>query len=123
MKAIVAEVRLTVQFFSQSRLWPVWVLQPNVRFLRRVPEDEIAYEDFGNENFEVLVNVMNLSSVIESVVIQEVFNALANAAYGHRGNKSSVGSYNSRADVVEHLLTFLLQQRQQESREVCSMAS
>ena len=123
VKAVVAEIRLTVQFFSQSRLWPVWVLQPNVRFLRRLPQDETAYEDFGNENFEVLVNVMNLSSVIESVFIQEVFNAPANAAYGDRGNKSSVGSYNFRANVVEHLLTFLLQQRQQESREVCSMAS
>ena len=69
------------------------------------------------------MNVMNLSSVIESVFIQEVFNALANVAYGDRGTKSSVGRYDFRANVVEHLLTFLLKQGQQESREVSAMAA
>ena len=64
VKAVVAEIRLTVQYFSQRRLWPVWVLQPNDRLVMSIPEDEAAYEDFENENWEVLVNVMNLSSVI-----------------------------------------------------------
>ena len=69
------------------------------------------------------MNVMNLSSVIESVFVQEVFNALANAVYGDRVNKSSVGSYNFRGNVVERLLTFILKRRQQESREVSAMAA
>ena len=123
VKAIVAEIRLTVHYFSQRRLWPVWVLQPNDRLVRSIPEDEAAYEDFGNENWEVLVNVMNLSSVIESVFVQAVFNAPANAVYGDRLNRSSVGSYNFRGNVVERLLTFLVKRRQQESREVSAMAA
>ena len=123
VKAVVAEIRLTVQYFSQRRLWPVWVLQPNDRLVRSIPEDEAAYEDFGNENWEALVNLMNLSSVIESVFVQAVFNAPANAVYGDRLNRSSVGSYNFRGNVVERLLTFLLKRRQQESREVSAMAA
>ena len=118
VKAVVAEIRLTVQYFSQRKLWPMWVLQPNDRLVRSIPEDEAAYEDFGNENWEVLVNVMNLSSVIESVFVQEVFNAPANAVYGDRLNKSSVGSYNFRGNVVERLLTYLLQRSQEEALAV-----
>ena len=86
--------------------------------MRSIPEDEAAYEDFGNENWEVLVNVMNLSSVIESVFVQEVFNAPANAVYGDRLNRSSVGSYNFRGNVVERLLTYLLQRSQEEALTV-----
>ena len=99
------------------------MLQPNGRPVRSIPEDEAAYEDFGNENWEALVNLMNLSSVIESVFVQAVFNAPANAVYGDRLNRSSVGSYNFRGNVVERLLTFLLKRRQQEFREVSAMAA
>ena len=49
VKAVVAEIRLTVQYFAQTKLWPDWVLYPNDRFVRSLPEDDDAYEDFGNE--------------------------------------------------------------------------
>ena len=123
VKAVVAEIRLTVQYFSQRRLWPVWVLQPNDRLVRSIPEDEAAYEDFGNENWEALVNLMNLSSVIESVFVQAVFNAPANAVYGDRLNRSSVGSYNFRGNVVERLLTYLLHRKQEEALAVSELAA
>ena len=123
VKAVVAEIRLTVQYFSQRRLWPVWVLQPNDRLVRSIPEDEAAYEDFGNENWEALVNLMNLSSVIESVFVQAVFNAPANAVYGDRLNRSSVGSYNFRGNVVERLLTYLLHRRQEEALAVSKLGA
>ena len=65
VKAVVAEIRLTVQYFSQKRLWPFWVLQPTDRLVRRIPEDDDADEDYGNENWEVLVNVCLLSRSIQ----------------------------------------------------------
>ena len=92
VKAVVVEIRLTVEYFSLMKLWPRWVLEPNDRLVRSLPEDEAAYEDFGNENWEALVNLMNLSSVSHFVCGQAVFNAPANAEYGDRLNKSSVGS-------------------------------
>ena len=123
VKAVVAEIRLTVKYFTQKKLWPKWVLQPNDRIVRNIPEDEAAYEDYGNENWEALVNLMNLSSVIVSVVDQAVFNAPANAVYGDRLNKSSVGSYNFRGNVVERLLAYLLHRREEEAPAVSSSES
>ena len=121
VKAVVAEIRLTVEYFSQTKLWPRWVLQPNDRLVRSLPEDEAAYEDFGNENWEALVNLMNLSSVIHFVCGQAVFNAPANAVYGDRLNRSSVGSYNFRGNVVERLLTYLLHRSQEEALAVSAL--
>ena len=99
------------------------MLQPTDRLVRRIPEDDDAYEDYGSQNREVLVNVMNFSSVMESVCFQEAFNAPSNAAYGDRVNRSSVGSYNFRGNVVERLLTFLFRQRRKEPREASAMAA
>ena len=113
-KAVVAELRLTVEYFSQKKLFPRWVLEPNEKFVRDLPENYAAYEDFGNENWEALVNLMNLSSVIPSVYGQEIFNAAPNAAYGDRVNRSGVGSYNFRGNVVERLLTYLLFQSEED---------
>ena len=114
-KAVVAELRSTVEYFSEMRLWPRWVLHPNDRVVRSLPEDDAAYEDCGNENWEAVVNLMNLSSVIPTLYGQAIFNAPANAAYGDRVNKSGVGSYNFRGNVVERLLTHLLQRSQEEA--------
>ena len=122
-KAVVAELRLTVEYFSQKKLFPRWVLEPNEKFVRDLPENYAAYEDFGNENWEALVNLMNLSSVIPSVYGQEIFNAAPNAAYGDRLNRSGVGSYNFRGNVVERLLTYLLFQSEEEGLALVSPGS
>ena len=113
-KAVVAEVRLTVEYFSMMDLWPWWVLQPNDPALRSTPADAAAYEDFGNDIWEALVNVMNLSSAIPSVYGQEILNAPASAMYGDRAKKSGVGHYSFRGNVVERLLTYLLHASEQE---------
>ena len=120
LKAVVAELRLTVEYFSNEKLWPCWVLQPNEKFVRNLPEHDDAYEDFGNENWEALVNLMNLSSVIPSVYGQEIFNAASNAVYGDSVNKSGKGSYNFRGNVVERMLTYLLFQSEEERFSVVS---
>ena len=71
LRAVVAEVRLTVKFFSQERLWPPWLMQPTDSLLKRIPGDEGSYIDYGNEMWEVMVDLMNLSSAMESVWHQE----------------------------------------------------
>ena len=97
------------------KLWPSWVLHPNDRVVRSLPGVDAAYEDFGNENWEALVNLMNLSSVIPTLYGQAIFNAPANAVYGDRVNRSGVGNYNFRGNVLERLMTHLLQRSQKES--------
>ena len=53
LRAVVAEVRLTVKFLSQERLWPPWLMQPTDSLLKRIPDDEDSYVDYGNEMWEV----------------------------------------------------------------------
>ena len=99
-------------------MWPWWVLQPNEKFVRDLPEHDDAYEDFGNENWEAPVNLMNLSSVIPSVYGQEIFNAASYAVYGDSVNRSGRGSYNFRGNVVERMLTYLLFRSEEERQAV-----
>ena len=87
-KAVVADLRVTVEYFSQEKLWPWWVLQPNEKFVRNLPEHDDAYEDFGNENWEALVNLMNLSSVVPSMYGQEIFNPASYAVHEDSVNKA-----------------------------------
>ena len=122
-KAVVAELRCSVEYFSVMKLWPSWVLQSNARVVRSLPEVDAAYEDFGNENWEALVNLMNLSSVIPSVYGKEILNAPANAENGLRVNKSGVASYKFRGNVVERFLTYLCHESEQEDLAVKSPAS
>ena len=116
LRAVVAEVRLTVKFFSQERLWPPWLMQPTDSLLKRIPDDEDSYVDYGNEMWDVIVNLMNLSSAMESVWHQEKFNAAPHAQHGDKINKSFVGSYNLRGNVVERLLGQLVAKRRAEPR-------
>ena len=94
------------------------MLYPNDRRVRSLPDEYDAYEDFGNENWEALVNLMNLSSVVHSLCGQAALNAPANAEYGDRVNKSSVGNYNFRGNVMERLLPYLLRRSKQEALRV-----
>ena len=112
-----------MEHFWNEKIWPCWVLQPNEKFFRNLPEHDDAYEDFGNENWEALVNLMNLSSAIPSVYGQAIFNAHATAVNGDRVKKSGVGSYNFRGNVVERLLTHLLHAREEEALALDSPAS
>ena len=105
-----------MKFFSQERLWPPWLMQPTDSLLKRIPDDEDSYVDYGNEMWEVMVNLMNLSSAMESVWHQEQFNAALHAQYGDKINKSFVGSYNLRGNVVERLLGQLVAKRRAEPR-------
>ena len=119
-KAVVADLRVTVEYFSQEKLWHWWVLQPNEKFVRNLRAQDHAYEDFGNENWEALVNLMNLSSVIPCVYGQEIFNAASYAVYGDSVNKAGKGTHNYRGNVVGRMLTCLLFRSEEERLAVLS---
>ena len=38
LSAVVTEVRLTMQFFAQKKLWLRWLMHPNDRLLKSIPE-------------------------------------------------------------------------------------
>ena len=122
-KAVVAELRFTVEYFSVMNLWPWWVLRPNDRDVQNVPAVDAAYEDCGTEIWEALVHLMNLSSAIPSVYGEAIFNAHATTVNGDRVKKSGVGSYNFRGNVVVRLLTHLLHAREEEGLALDSPAS
>ena len=46
-------------------------MQPTDSLLKRIPDDEDSHVDYGNEMWEVIVDLMNLSSAMESVWHQE----------------------------------------------------
>ena len=53
------------------------------------------------------MNLLGLSSAMESLGHQQIFNAAPHAAYGDRTNKSGVGNYNFRGNAVERLMVML----------------
>ena len=107
LSAVVTEVRFTVQHFTQKKMWPRWLAHPNDKELKNMPETDDAYDDPGNETWEVIVNLMGLSSVMESLGHKRIFNAAPHATYGDRTNKSGVGNYNFRGNAVERLMVML----------------
>ena len=66
LSAVVTEVRLTMQVFTQRKLWPTWLLRSNDKALENMPETDDAYVDAGNEVWEVVVSLMGLSTAIGS---------------------------------------------------------
>ena len=82
-----------------------------------MPETDDAYEDPGNEAWEVIVNLMGLSSVMESLGHKRIFNAAPHATYGDRTNKSGVGNYNFRGNAVERLMVMLQEGMQTEGTQ------
>ena len=118
LSAVVTEVRFTVHHFTQKKMWPSWLVHPNDKRLKNMPETDDAYDDPGNEMWEVIVNLMGLSSAMESLGHQQIFNAAPHAAYGDRKNKSGVGNYNFRGNVVERLLVTLQEGMQKQRAEV-----
>ena len=117
LSAVVTEVRLTVQFFAQKKLWSRWLVHPKDKDLKNMPETDDAYDDPGNETWEMIVNLMGLSSVVESLGHKRVFNAAPHATYGDRTNKSGVGNYNFRGNAVERLMVMLQEGMQTERTE------
>ena len=100
LSAVVTEVRLTMQVFAQQKLWPSWLLRRNDKALENMPETDDAYVDPGNEVWEVLVNLMGLSSAIASLRQQQRFN------------------YNFRGNDLERLLDWLYEEMQKGRTEV-----
>ena len=49
-KAVVSELRLTLQYLLEKRLWPRWIFHPNLTVVGRMPEYYGVFEDFGNEH-------------------------------------------------------------------------
>ena len=107
LSAVVTELRFTVQHFSQQKLWPTWLAHPKDKELKNMPDSDDAYDDPGNETWEMIVNLMGFSSVVESLGHKRVFNAAPHATYGDRTNRSGVGNYNFRGNAVERLMVML----------------
>ena len=89
-----------MQVFAQQKLWPPWLVRPNDKAFENMPETDDAYVDPGNEVWELLVNLMGLSSAIESLRQQQRFN------------------YNFRGNVLDRLLDWLYEGMQKERTEV-----
>ena len=119
-KAVVADLRVTVEYFSQEKSWPWWVLQANEKFVRNLRAQDDAYEDFRNENWEALMNLMNLSSVVASVYGEETFNPGSYAVHEDSVNKAGKGTCDFRGNGVGRMLTCLLFRSQEEKFAVLS---
>ena len=117
LSAVVIELRLTVQFFLQERLWPRWLLQPNNARLKRIRETHDADVDCGNEMLEVIVNLMDLAGAMESVWHQETCTAAPHVQDGDETSNSSVRDHSFWGNVLERLLSTLGNKRQNEPRE------
>ena len=114
--AVVTEIRLTMDQFSQKRMWPPWLLQPCNEDLKKMNTTDDAYSDDGNENWEVMLVLIGLASAMETVSAQQRFNAASHAPYGHKTNRSGRGNYNFRGNVLEQLLETLALCRKLEKR-------
>ena len=106
-----------MQFFSQERLWPRWLLQPNKARLKRIRETHDADVDCGKEMLEVIVNLMNLAGAMESVWHQETCTAAPHAQDGEETSNSSVRDHSFWGNVLERLLSTFGNKRQNELRE------
>ena len=106
-----------MQFFSQERLWPRWLLQLNNARLKRIRETHDADVDCGNEMLDVIVNLMDLAGAMESVWHQETCTAAPHVQDGDETSNSSVRDHSFWGNVLERLLSTLANKRQNEPRE------
>ena len=119
-KAVVSELRLTLQYFAEKRLWPRWFLHPDLRVVGTMPEYYADFEDFGNEHWEALVNLMNLSSVMPSLYSQAISNASGSAVDGDRVHQTGVAGSKFEGNGLQRMLTHLLLQSEEEGLAVLS---
>ena len=119
-KAVVSELRLTLQYFAEKRLWPRWLLHPDLKVVGRMPEYYADFEDFGNEHWEALVNLMNLSSVMPSLYSQAISNASGSAVDGDRVHQTGVAGSKFEGNGLQRMLTHLLLQSEEEGLAVLS---
>ena len=119
-KAVVSELRLTLKYFAEKRLWPRPILYPDEWVVRRMPEYYAEYEDFGNEHWEALVNLMNLSSVMPSLYSQAISNASGSAVDGDRVHQTGVEGSKFEGNGLMRMLTHLLLHSEEEGLAVLS---
>ena len=89
-------------------------MHPIDKLLKEITKTEDAYVDPGNEVWELMVNLMGLSSAMQSVRHHQKINAAPHAPYGDRSKKSWVGNCNFRGDVLERLLSTLYTHAQEQ---------
>ena len=112
--AVVTELRLVMQEFSQQKLWPRFLTKPRDSDLKKMPTTDEGYVDTGNEIWEMMVVLVGLPSAMETLAAQQTFNAAPNAPYGHKTNKSGRGNYNFRGNVLEQLFEHLAREKELE---------
>ena len=119
-KAVVSELRLTLQHFAEKRLWPKWFLHPDLKVVGRMSEYYADFEDFGNEHWEALVNLMNLPSVMLSLYSEPISNASGSAFGGDRVQRTGVEGCQFQGSGIQRMLTHLLLQSAEEGLAVLS---
>ena len=117
LSAVVIELRLTVQFFSQERLWPRWLVQPNNARFKRIPETHEADVESTHEMLEVMVNLMNFAGAMETVRHQETCSAAPHVQDSDESNNCSAEDDNFWGNVLERLLSTLGKKGKHEQRE------
>ena len=109
-KVVVSELRLSLQYMVEKSLWPRWFFHPNLTVDGRMSEYYGAFEDFGNEYWEALVNLMNLPSVMPYLYSPAISNASGSADIGDRVHQTDVAGSQFQGNGIQHMLTHLVLQ-------------
>ena len=113
---MVIELQLTVQFFSQERLWPRWLVQPNNARFKRIPETHEADVESTHEILEVIVNLMNFAGAMETVRHQKTCSAAPHVQDSDESHNWRPEDDNFWGNVLARLLSTLSQKETHEHR-------
>ena len=117
LSAVVLELRLTVQFFSQERLWPGWLLLTSTASVLRIPEIHSTDVDCGHAMLQVIVSLINFAGAMETMRNESACTAARDAQDGDESWKWGAEDDNVWGNVLQRLLTALCQKRMHEQRE------
>ena len=117
LSAVVLELRLTVQFCSEVRLWPGWLLLTRKASGKCIPVIHGTDVDCGHAMLEVIVNLMNFAGAVETMRNGSACTAARDVQDSDESREWSAEDDNVWGNVLQRLLTALCQQRMHEERE------
>ena len=117
LSAVVLELRLTVQFFSQERLWPGWLLLNSTASVLRIPEIHSTDVECGHAMLEVIASLINFAGAMETMRHESACSAARDAQDGEESWKWGAEDDNVWGNVLQRLLTALCKKRLHEQRE------
>ena len=117
LSAVVIELRLTVQFVLQERLWPGWLLLTSKASSKRTPEIHATGVDCGRAMLEVIVNLMNFAGAMQKMQNESAYTAAPDVQDSDECGKWRGEDDIAWGNVLQRLLTALCQKRMHEQRE------